>query len=259
VIALDGAESIKDLVNFFPQVQINGDSWQLMNTFQNDLNQVSGLDELSLGGTSNRTATADSIQAQHTGLRVSDMRHQLELFLRSSVRKMLGVTRQYWGADRVVPLFGPDGQMFDEVRVPREVLFAEYDVQIQVNSTERVDDAVRRRQIIDATQVLIPIEDLLRAQGYSVNWPAFAREYMRTTQIFPNPDKALIQLPPPQPAAPPQQGAPNVVPFPGQQAQQVNSMTPSAQPMNMNGQMQNQGAPFEMQRAMSEGNFGGGS
>lgn len=254
VVCLESGEPIDDLVKIFPQIAIAGDVWRLMEIYQDDLNKVSGVDELAMGGSSNRTATADSIQSQQSGLRTSDMRWRYEEFLRTLCRKTFAIVRQFWDNNRVVPLVGPDGQLWNEVRVPRETLFAEFDVDIEANSTERVDSAVRKRQIIEAMQTLQPFVPFLNAQGWDLNWPYMIRNYLKLTEFSRNPDRALIQLPPPQPQ--PAQGQ-NVVPFPGQQGgQPPESMMQSPQQVNGMGQMQQQGMPFQMQRMNSEANGG---
>lgn len=261
VVCLESGEPIGDLIQIFPQIAIAGDVWRLMDIFQDDLNKVSGIDELAMGGSSNRTATADSIQSQQSGLRTSDMRGKYEEFLRTNCRKTLAIIRQFWDINRIVPLFGPDGQLFEEVRVPRETLYAEFDVDIEANSTERVDSAVRKRQITEAMQTMAPYVPYLNAQGWDLNWPYLFRQYLKLTEFCRNPDKALIQLnpqPQPQQQAPAQQGGGNVVPFPGQQGgQPPESMMQAPQQVNGLGGIQQQGMPFDMQRMNSEANGAG--
>ena len=224
---VSGTDDINKIVTMFPHVPIDADAWRLQDLAKSDLYTISGLPELNVEGQQSQstTATATSYIQQHSSIRTADMRFPLDRFLRNSTRKLVGLLRQFWPASRVVPIVGDDGRIWDTLTVTRDIVQAEYEVDIEPGSTERIDRNIRIRQTIDSIRELAPIDPLLKQMGWQLNWPEIVKVYLKNTEIFRNPEKALIPLPPPQ-AQPmggqptPEQGGQmggqaNVVPFPG--------------------------------------------
>jgi len=282
VVGLKGIGTETDIRNIlasFPQVPINADAYKLGEIFVEDHRNVSGVSEIAMGAGTGGTATEASLIQQQAGLRIGDMRYLSERWIRRSAKRIMKLLAQFWTGEQVVALIGPDGRAFDYIRVDKELLAAEYDVDIESGSTERVDKAVRARQTIDAMAQLTPIVPFLNAQGYDINWPELVRQYIRNTDITRTPEKIIIQLPPPQPQpqqqpmmgqGQPGQGSPqeqapgqpqggNVVPFPAQMANQIQSQTPAPTTVNQMGQMPTETGPFQTGRMFSQANFARGT
>jgi hypothetical protein len=189
------------------------------------------------------------------------MRYLFERFLKRSTRKVVAMLRQFWPSERVVPVVGPDGRNWQYITVTRDMVTAEYTVDIEPGSTEKVDKNIRVRQTIDAMAQLTPMVPYLQAQGYDLNMPELVRTYLKNTMFARNADKFLVQLPPPQPQPMPDQGMAE----PGME-EQGGMMNPQAQqammaapmPVNNNGGMPWDMSTANMGRMMSESLNGAG-
>lgn len=210
---LRNRSKITDLIQFMPYVEIAADSYRLVDQFQYDMDQISGISELSRGsGKSIQTATEAAYMQQQGESRTQYMRTILDRFLRRSTKRIVSLLKQFWGAERVISLVGPDGQIWNNLSVPYDVITTPFDVDIEPGSTERIDKNVRIRQIIDAMQTLTPMVPYLQAAGHDLNWPEVVKDYLKATDVVRNPSRWLVQLPPPQPGASPQLGAESVSP-----------------------------------------------
>jgi hypothetical protein len=260
LIQIQTTEDVNKVLFMLPDVPISGDAWRLQGIFESDLNQTAGVDEMALGsGRSVNTATEASYIQNQSGLRHGDMRGTFEDALRDSGKKDLKILRQFWGADRVVPIVGPDGMVWDQYRLQKAEL-DEVDLDLEVGSTERVDKNVRARQTIDAMAQLPNLIPLLQQQGYMINAVELAKTYLRNTDVFKNSDRILIPLPPP-PQIDPNTGQP-IPQAQGGMMQEQGMMDPSqmAGPasVNMMGQMMGQSEPSVVGRGLSEILSGGG-
>lgn len=194
---------IDQIIHTIPYIPIASDAYRLTDQYQFDMDQVSGISELSRGsGKSIQTATEASYVQQQGQARLESMRNKLDRMLRNSTRRVVDLLKQFWGPERVVPLVGPDGQSWSAFRIPQDMVQAAFDVDVEPGSTERIDKNVRIRQIIDSMQTLEPFVPYLQQQGYDLNWPEVIKDYLQATDVSRNPARWLVQLPPPQPQAP---------------------------------------------------------
>ncbi|MCC6155704.1 MAG: hypothetical protein IT367_18185 [Candidatus Hydrogenedentes bacterium] len=194
-LELQGDEKIGDMVEFFNRQDIPTDTWKVAETHYSDLIDISGANEL--GARTTETATEASYQEQKHNLRVGDMRYANDRALKGSARRLIALLKNFWGTDRVVPICGADGQLWEMVRIPREWVMAEYEVDIEPGSTERVDKVVRTRQIIDAMTQLAPWIPLLKEQGMTLFAPELITKYLQNTDVFRNSQRLLIPYTPP--------------------------------------------------------------
>ncbi len=250
-VEVNGAERVGDALEIFPHIPIAGDAWKLTDLFQRDLDEVSGISELAQGtGRGIQTATEASYIQQQSGLRVGDMRFLLERALIESTRKDVAMLRQFWGPKRIVPLVGDDGRVWEMVSLTQDLVTADYEVSIEPGSTERVDKNLRVRQTIDAMAQLVPLMPYLQQMGYTVNLPELIRTYLRNTEVFRNPDRVIVPLPPAPP--PPQQltgpGGGNDAAATPMEAQ---AQTPAPTPVNNMGQMPWDTDPSQMGQMFS--------
>lgn len=235
----DSDESLSKAIEILPQETINPDAWRVANMYQSDLDQTSGVNENARGGSlATETATEASIIDQKSGLRDSDMQYQNTRFLRGSTRKLVAIIRKFWPIERIIPITGPDGQIFQLAHVTRDQVMSDFEVDIEPGSTERVDQSVQRRQIIDAIQQMVGMEPWMNRQGAGFNWIEVAKTFLKTLNLSTNPDKLILVTEPQQPQQPG-----NVLPFP--QGQNATGINPS-------GQAPTELAGFESGRMLSE-------
>jgi len=230
---------LKDALDMFPVTPINPDLYQLSNLIENDLQEVSGASEL--GSRTTETATEASMLEQKSNLRVGDMRQRVERALRGSMRKVFSLIRQYWPAERMVPIFGPDGQILQYFEMTKGHMYSEFEIDIEPGSTERVDKNVRTRQLIDAIRELQGLDPLVQQAGGQLNWIEIAQQFVVQTEILKNRDKIVI---PPQPQ--PQPG--NMLPFGGDQM----SQQPGSANVTNQGNIQQAFNGYDPGRAQSE-------
>lgn len=207
VAVVNTQTNLEDVFSVAPQIDISGDAWRLTDLIKSDFEQISGISEQALGsGAGVQTATEANIIAQQSGLRISDMRDQVDQMLRGSTRKIVALLRQFWTSEQIVPIVGPDGQTWDVV-VDKNTVAGEYDVDIESGSTERVDRNARMRQTIELLQTLGPMQQLLIAQGHAINFPELLKTMLRNTDVVKNPDRIIFALQPQQAVAGPQLAA----------------------------------------------------
>lgn len=253
LFAINGATNINDAIQIFPSPPISADAWNLSQMFSSDLDEISGVNEMARGGGKNvNTATEASIISQQQGLRVGDMRFLFERALIRSARRDVMMLRQFWGPERVVPIVGPDGQIWAEARLTASDINAEYEIYLEPGSTERVDKNVRARQTIDAIAQLTPLIPILQQQGWTVNMVELVKAYLRNVDVVRNPERLLMPLQP-QPQPPPGPGEP---PPPSGAPPAAQPMLPT--PVNNMDQMPTEGAGFDLGRMFSESLNGAG-
>jgi hypothetical protein len=236
-------EDISKVFYVLPYTPIAADAWRLAEVFFNDYQLVSGLSELALGGSKGvSTATEATILNNQQQIRHSDLAGDFDAFIRESTRKTVTLLKQNWGAERVVPIVGPDGQVWRQATLTHQNVNEAYDVDIEPGSTQKEDKNVRVRQIIDSIERYKSVDPLLQAQGFGVDWVELIKEFTAQIGLFRNPDKIIKALPALQPQQPQ-----NVTQFPGQ--------APLERPGTINnlGQAPAQGLAAESGRALSEG------
>ncbi len=185
-------DDIKKVVDIFPYIPIAADCWKLAELYMKDFQQISGISDISLGrGRGTKTATEISSMDRHNELRGEDMRATVDRFLRNSTRKQVQLLRQYWPPERVTPIVGPDGRLWNMLQVTGDMVRAEYDVDIEPGSTERVDKRVRIRQTIDAIRELVPLIPYMQAQGWDLDMPELVKNYLQNTDVYSNPEKVV--------------------------------------------------------------------
>ena len=194
LVPVETDEKLSDVIDLFERLEMSPDAWKLGDVYQRDLVDISGASEL--GSRTTETATEASYLEQKSNLRVGDMRYRFERSLVGSARRDMKTVRKYWGAERVVPIVGEDGMVWDMVRVSEDVVLSDYEVILEPGSTERVDKAVRTRQIIDAIGQLPPLREWLVTKGWDINIVELVKEYLKNTEVFRTVSKVLVPLQP---------------------------------------------------------------
>lgn len=195
---LNFSEKLADILHIVPAPAVPPDMYKAMDKYKSDLDEVSGISENARGGGAGvQTATEANIISMQSGLRTNDMKHVVDKFLRGSVRKMMGLLRQFWGSNRVIPVVGPDGAWWD-LPVSKETLNGDYDIDIEPGSTQRVDRAARFRQHLDLITILEKAQPLLIQQGKAVDFDELIRRLLVESDIIKNPDKIIFPISPQQ-------------------------------------------------------------
>jgi len=246
LIEVQGDTKINEVIEIFDRQDIPADTWKVAQQHYDDLIDISGANEL--GARSTETATEASYQEQKHNLRVGDMRYANDRALKGSARRVIALLKNFWGAERVVPICGEDGKLWEMLSIPREWVLAEYEVDIEPGSTERVDRVVRTRQIIDAIRELLPLNEAMKQQGWQVYLPELVKKYLHNTDVFRTSDRVLVPYTPPlvdEMGNPIPDAGGNAGGMPGPESEGAFGSMPQLQDAGLTG------------RALSEG-FGGG-
>lgn len=252
---------INKILQILPNPPIVGDAWRLTELFSADFREVSGVSENQLGGGRGiQTATEANIIDEAGQVRTSDMRFQVDRFLRGSTRKLVSLMRQFSDGEKIFAVVGPDGVVVDQV-INAQVINGEYDVDIEAGSTEKVNRNARMRQAIELAQVFVTFQPLLQQQGYAIDFSVFAKDILTNADWVKNPDRVIVpmqQLPPPTLQIPPEvlQMAMQIVQQqsqqnPQNQAQQINQLSAPAA-VDGFGNVINVSPAFQQGRQLSE-------
>jgi len=124
------------------------------------------------------TATGVAAAEQATGLRVDDKRTFVELFVRDVSRKLLQITRQFFPPKVAINIGGEAGTKW--LVLAADQIRREYDVRIEVGSTTKPNDEVRRRQLVELINVLAPLGQPgpLGIPTVPINWPELLKHVL---------------------------------------------------------------------------------
>lgn len=257
ILLVNGTEKVTDAISLFPYPEIAGDAWRLVDLFYRDMEEVSGISEMDRGtGKGVQTATEASYIQQQSGLRITDMRYCFERLLRRSTNKVVQILRQFWGPERIVRITGESGTSWQFVQVTGDMVDADFEVDIEPGSTEKVDKNIRVRQTIDAMAQLVPLVPLLQQQGYDLNLPELVRLYLKNTEITKTPEKILTRFQQPMmqdPMMGQQQG------MIGMDTQAQQAMLPAPDSVNNMNMQPWQTGPAQTGRMYSEAAYAGGA
>lgn len=187
-------QKLSEILDVLPRIEISADSWRLGESYHRDMVDVSGSSEL--GRQTTETATEAVKLDEKQGLRIGHMRKRWDAALEGSAQRDLKSLQRWWGPERVIPLLGPDGQLWQLMRVPFWMMNSEYLLSMQPGSTERIDKAVRTRQIIDAMDRLERWMQWIQAQGYQLNVIELVKSFLRQTEVFRNPERLFMAVSP---------------------------------------------------------------
>ncbi len=144
---------VNDITKITPtaDVTVPSDLYRINDVIKNDLMEISGVNQLMLGGGSApgvNTATEANMVAQGASLRVTEKQDQVEDFTRDAARKLIQIMRQF--VDREFRLRTMIEGKDVDITGTREDLQAEVDVKIEAGSTQPpTDTAIERKQLID--------------------------------------------------------------------------------------------------------------
>lgn len=188
-VGVDTDEDIAKILQVWNAIPMSADTYRAAEIFKNDLDEISGVSENARGGGAGvQTATEANIIDQRSGLRSGDMRFIVDQMLRDSTRNIVSLMRQFWEARDVIPIVGPEGQLWD---LTGQELNFEYDVDIEPGSTERVDRNARMRQAVELLQVLVQIKPLMLQEGKQLMLGEIVREVLQNSDIVKNPDRVI--------------------------------------------------------------------
>ena len=242
--------SISDVVQIFPEVPVNSDSYAVADLFGNRVREISGISENDLGsGKGVQTATEASIIQQQSSLRKGDMRFCVDAALQNSARKTVGLIRQFYDSGMVIPVVGPEGQMWD-MPVTKSILNGEYDVDIEPGSTERVDRQARFRQLIELFRESVQAAPIMAQQGYGVNYSELFKSVLKEADVVKNPDRIVFRL---QPATQPGMAqGPGMLPDPRTQSASGGAPGPALSAVTPQDRVPQSTGAFQNGRAYSE-------
>lgn len=194
LVGIEGTEKVEDALTIFPRIEIAPDAWRLSDQWQTDLVDISGATELRQQKKT-PTATEASYFEEKSALRIDDMRGMFEDFLLQSALRDLKSLKAFWGPDRVVPIVGEDGIVWMMARVSQDVVLSDYEILIEAGSTQRVDKAVRTRQVIDTMDRALQWMPVLQQHGFIVNSAELFKNFLKQTDVFRQPERVLIAMP----------------------------------------------------------------
>jgi hypothetical protein len=125
---------------FNPQLDV------LEEQVKRDIRDLFGMSENQQGNSAeqDQTATEANIIQQNADLRMSDRQGRVERFARNIARKMLKITRRFFPPEVAIRVVGEKGEGW--LPLTAEDIRREYDVKIEVGSTGKPQDEVKRQQ-----------------------------------------------------------------------------------------------------------------
>lgn len=157
-------KGLGDNPNFMQTVKFGGANPELLNLqslLEGDLNFMSGLDDVTRNvyrSGSDATATEIATRQQQQGVTIEDIRDQFEGHLEDVSEDLLRIMLQVWGEERIIKVVGDDPRLFFWIAVERQRVLNNFSIKVNAGSTEKLDKAAYRRQLIDLTPRILEIK-----------------------------------------------------------------------------------------------------
>lgn len=172
-VSIDGVDRDADLSRAYAVVDfggVNPDLLQLQSLIMDDMTMMTGLDDPSRnfyrpGG---NTATEINARAEQQGLSISDMRDEFEEFLEDVAGSLCKVMLQNWDEKQVVKFVGEDPRLYFWVAIDRQRLLGNFNLRINVGTTEKIDKATYRRQLIDLLPRILELGQSIDAEAAAI-------------------------------------------------------------------------------------------
>ena len=153
-----------------------------------------------------RTATEASIIADAQNARAADKLAIIELGISYVARRVVQLLQQFMTGEQVARINLRGG---DNLWIPytREEIVGEYDFSVQAGSTQPMNETIRKQQAISLMNAVAPMI------GSVIDPAAMAMHILETGFGISDPERFLVQQPPPgmgaeEGQAPPPEGAP---------------------------------------------------
>lgn len=170
---------------------------ELADVFRNDEDEISGLNDPTLNRyRGEMSATEANLRGEQQQLNIQDARDTFEEFLEESVANYARVMLQFWPKEKLMKIVGPDPKIEFWVPVVREAVLREFTLRIHPGSTERLDSATYRRQLIDLAPRIAEIKQMIdmdtmnQMQGMPPS-PVNMTEFLRS--ILESFDRRLVE------------------------------------------------------------------
>jgi len=135
---------------------ITQDSIQEINLIKADIKQATGVNDFSLGAYQrNGTATEASLASQETNVRFSEKISNLEIAMKEDFEWDLALGAEFMTKKAEYRIEGKFGPEF--VKITPDDLKGEFDIQIETGSSMPSNPDLRRQQLTQLTELLVPV------------------------------------------------------------------------------------------------------
>lgn len=165
----------------------NAEILNLINTFENDLQFMSGLDEptRNMSGGDKKSATEVQVRQAQQNLTIEDYTARNEEFQEDVASDYMRIICQKWPVEKTVRVTGPNPYSYFWVPVRKEMLEGhEFTLEVVAGSTQKQDKVTYRRQLVEMIDRIVPIaqqaaiEAKMKAAGEptsGLNWEEIIR------------------------------------------------------------------------------------
>ncbi len=138
--------------------------------FREDIHYASGLTDPSRGEPSDgsKTATETAIRQEQQAIAIEDIRYIVEQFYEDVGADLLKILLQRWPDEEIVKVVGNDVRQYFWIPVERERVLRDFRLNISVGSTEKVDKATERRQIVELVPRIVELTHMIDQENYNV-------------------------------------------------------------------------------------------
>ena len=212
VPVVDENKPLSEVVMPMPQVPVSPEIYNYSNIIEHDINTVSGISEYARGAMPEirRTATEASIIADAQNARAADKLAIIELGVSRVARRVVQLLQQFMTGEQVARISLRGGGESLWIPYTREEIVGEYAYSVQAGSTQPMNETIRKQQAISLMNAVAPMI------GSIIDPAAMAMHILETGFNITDPERFLIQQPPPGVAAEegqmPPEGAPPAPP-----------------------------------------------
>ena len=194
VPVVDENTPLNELVVPLQQTPLPPEIYSHSQIIEDDIDQVSGVNEYARGNPQNirRTATEAAIIQDAINARSADKLAQIESVLSKIGRRLVQVMQQYLQGEQFARVNGPDAKVF-WFPYDRETIKGEFEFAVEAGSTQPTNEMFRRQQALSMVQTLSPFI------GVYVNPVELIKEVLQKGFNVKNPARFLMQPPPPDP------------------------------------------------------------
>jgi len=135
---------------------VTGSSYQEETLIKGDIQQTTGVSDFTRGvgsdALANETATGISLIQEAGSARFRlKIQNLEEMGIKPIGQMMVSMNEQFIDEEKVIRIVGPEGATFESIKP--EDLKGNFDVMVQAGSTLPVNEAVRRKQVMDMFQI----------------------------------------------------------------------------------------------------------
>lgn len=159
----------RDAVVPLADAPLPSDQYQVEGVIKQDIQELTGSDELIRGGSlpSRTTATEVNTRGRLFGLKLEDRVEQVDNFIVSVGRQVLQHIKANYLTDKVIRLTGEQGNYW--VTYSPEDIQGEVDIEMETVSAPQVDPVLDRQQAIQIMQMVMNAYPILAQMGVPIN------------------------------------------------------------------------------------------